>query len=499
MNSDINEYNKYAALAGDIKIEDITTNKENQITLQRLKDNDPNFTSLEISAERYFHLHLNGDYTTVFLPGSAKELAWLGYFLGQNTCVNHLHICYSPPPSCNAGIEVFRIGLGQNKLIRKIGLDNVDLSDGIIFQMLDAFFRNNHSLTKVESRGLHLGADEEGARQLSLAIGNCNKSLKCFSFKGPLIGDGQAVDIIAAISMHPQLEELRFSGNVIGINECPALSTLLQCTTQLKTLNLHGNNIDDAGLDCLVNALNNGNSLQYLNLSFNQLITLNGWKKVATLLEMPCCKLERLDIIGNIIIGDDGVLVFANALVNNSTLKTLNLEDCDITVESLTPFSKLLCDTSSVNKSYMSNHTLEVIRVEGRLPDIAAASLKLNGSRGDKVAMRKITSYHSHFNMEPFFEWEIKVLPIMIRWFANAGVHCLAFDRNKVSRMKLSALYDFIKEFPMLYIEPVTRKEIAEYTIMEEELVRGDRVEQKVKLEEIRQLNACAMRRLGMK
>ena len=41
----------------------------------------------------------------------------------------------------------------------------------------------------------------------------------------------------------------------------------------------------------------------------------------------------------------------------------------------------------------------------------------------------------------------------------------------------------------MLYIEPITRKEIAEYTAMEEEL-QGD------ELEEIRQRKARALRRL---
>ena len=64
--------------------------------------------------------------------------------------------------------------------------------------------------------------------------------------------------------------------------------------------------------------------------------------------------------------------------------------------------------------------------------------------------------------------------------------------------MKLSAVYDFVKEFPMLYIEPVTRKEIAEYTALEEELLQGDLmgVEQEARLEEIRQSKARAMRRL---
>ena len=65
----------------------------------------------------------------------------------------------------------------------------------------------------------------------------------------------------------------------------------------------------------------------------------------------------------------------------------------------------------------------------------------------------------------------------------------------------------------MLYIEPVTRKEIAKYTAMEEELQGGEhkaaRLEEvqccktramrrnQARLEEIRQVKARAMRRLG--
>ena len=63
--------------------------------------------------------------------------------------------------------------------------------------------------------------------------------------------------------------------------------------------------------------------------------------------------------------------------------------------------------------------------------------------------------------------------------------------------MRLSATYDFISEFPMLYIEPVTRKEISEYTAMEEQL-QGKTLWQE-KLGEIRGCKARAMRRLGMK
>ena len=102
--------------------------------------------------------------------------------------------------------------------------------------------------------------------------------------------------------------------------------------------------------------------------------------------------------------------------------------------------------------------------------------------------MIKILRNHSHFDMQPFFEWEFKVLPIMMDWFAKAA-SCTAECEEKIKRMKLSAVYDFIREFPMLYIEPVSRKEIAECTALEEKL-QGD------ELVEVQQRKARALRRL---
>ena len=42
--------------------------------------------------------------------------------------------------------------------------------------------------------------------------------------------------------------------------------------------------------------------------------------------------------------------------------------------------------------------------------------------------------------------------PIMIRWFKKAATCKIGFEA-KINKMKLSVVYDFIKEFPMLYIE----------------------------------------------
>ena len=65
---------------------------------------------------------------------------------------------------------------------------------------------------------------------------------------------------------------------------------------------------------------------------------------------------------------------------------------------------------------------------------------------------------------------------------------------DRISRMKLSCMYDFVREFPMLYVEPVTRKEIEECSDMEEQLL-GDEM-QHAMLEEVQQRKTRAIRRL---
>ena len=136
-------------------------------------------------------------------------MAWLGYYLGQSTNVKQLYFSFGDvPTSCSAGIEVFRRGLGHNKSIREITFYGLDESDGQVFIILDQFLKNNHRLEEFDVEGCELTA--ESIRQISLAIGGCNKSMNHFSLRRSRIRDGNVVDIITALSMHPQLAWLNF-------------------------------------------------------------------------------------------------------------------------------------------------------------------------------------------------------------------------------------------------------------------------------------------------
>ena len=459
------EYN-YDALSSTIKFEDITSSKKNQDTLRRLKENDVD--KLYICDQDQIR-----DEDIDFCPINGEELGWLGYYIGKNTTLDTLVICTTPSPSCNAGVEDFRRGLGRNNSIQSIVFCR-DLSDGQVFRMLDILFRNNN-LTEMVMEDCDLGP--EGIRQLSLALRGFDTSLKRINLATYEIGDGQSMDIIAALHTHPQLEHLDLAMMNIGRSSCTALADLLRNTTQhLQTLNLSLNNIDDEGIEALTDAIS-GSQLQVLDLSSqglisnNRTITAKGWKTLSTLLETPDSNLIEIDLSANNV-DDEGALFFANALRGNCTLQKLDLSYCGITNEGWAHFSSLLCDTSSVSNTYLSNHSLKNLGFRPHeLPTDVHSYLTMNRTNEDKgqLAMTKILQHHSHFNMQPFFEWEFKVLPLMINWLEKARAGTSNFE-EKIDRMKLSITYDFVREFPMLYIEPVTRKEIEECDAMEEQL-----------------------------
>ena len=111
--------------------------------------------------------------------------------------------------------------------------------------------------------------------------------------------------------------------------------------------------------------------------------------------------------------------------------------------------------------------------------------------------MTKVLQHHSHFNVQPFFEWEFKILPLVIAWLEKANArtffHCSL--RRKIKGMKLSCMYEFVREFPILYVEPITRKEIEEFSAMEEQL-HEDQMQLTQQLEQIQRNKSRAMRRL---
>ena len=94
-----------------------------------------------------------------------------------------------------------------------------------------------------------------------------------------------------------------------------------------------------------------------------------------------------------------------------------------------------------------------------------------------RIAMIKILQHHNDFDMTPFFEWEFKVLPLIINWFERASAIEMPRDFKKpwtnshwskkavkpnIGPRKLSCIYQFVRGMPDLYVETRLRQELEE-------------------------------------
>ena len=189
-------------------------------------------------------------------------------------------------------------------------------------------------------------------------------------------------------------------------------------------------------------------------------------------------------------IDDETASVFITALSSNCTLQGLHMGASDISEDIQQSFSNLLCDTSSVNATYLSNHTL--IKSDRKLEQDSKPLLVLNRKDDKKeVATIKVLKHHDHFDMKPFFEWEFKVLPLVVSWLEKASSYTTDFDAN-IEERKLSSIYQFTRDMPVLYVETRLRAELEEMKLEESQME-----EEENRL--IRQREGLLRRRQGLK
>jgi hypothetical protein len=162
-------------------------------------------------------------------------------------------------------------------------------------------------------------------------------------------------------------------------------------------------------------------------------------------------------------ISDDAAMALADGLSRNTSLKHLRFSVRAITSLGWSAFSRLLCDTSTINNTYLSNHTLERIGDyynRGTSLD-AAQYLTLNEKYQQHVAICKILLHHPDFSLQPLFQWDLKCLPLVAHWFDHALLinkstwvkeMIMCFPTKELLRRKLSAVYQLVRGTPLLEV-----------------------------------------------
>lgn len=277
---------------------------------------------------------------------------------------------------------------------------------------------------------------------------------------------------IVGTSAHEILKACHGNNNLIRLNIQHAglqnggdlvIANTLMCCTKLKYIKLSCD-INDEHMLPLVEALRDS-SLEDLDLGRNRIGSV-GCNALASLLRDPNNNLHTLDLSYNQI-GDDGAVAIANSLANNTKLKCIYLPNNSLGQKVMDIFSKVLCDKSSINATYSSNHTLIDLAFSFRLKPLLFTLLILNqGTNKNHVAIKKILQYHPNIDMEPLFELDegrertLKGLPLIIDWFERAK-EAVVNDRDsyyyQVEEKKLSAIYQFAQAMPELFIPTDTK------------------------------------------
>jgi len=348
--------------------------------------------------------------------------------------------------------------IGNNTYLTKLRIDNI--SDNVRLTTTNKRFydgiRHNSSITEL--------------------------SLSAITYKSDITD--VALEVLKACQEKNILTKLLINTMpfVNSVDESRFIESLRGCTNLREITFVHSRLTNDQLLP-MVEAIRGHGLLERINL-FNNNIGNVGLEALATLRNLTHIYIADNDIT------NEGMIAFANSLSQNNCLRELEIEDdytetFDLRVVEY-DFCRSLCNTSSINDIYSSNHTLESIPSYQKKGAKLVSSLKLNKSSRNKrnVAIKKILLHCPHdLDMEPFdlsledddqSERDLKALPHVISWFETAKEAIAepvvedgdsdsyssddsvsdeeeSHDYNLHGR-KLSAIYQFVTAMPMLFV-----------------------------------------------
>jgi hypothetical protein len=396
---------------------------------------------------------------------------------------------------CARNIALMLNQPNQRNAMKTLNFEETNFSDDAVGEIVTALSAHP------QLEELDLGESSIG-RNGCVALGNTleswrNPNLKKLYLTNNSFDDEGLQALIAGTRNCPNLTKLSLEGNeLITLDGFRSLSTLFQSTHShmtllclyrmnigdeeirtiaaglaslhlLETLDLSQNLFTDLGLQTLVDGISNCCNLSELYLSGNASISAVGLRSLSGLLQSDSCSLTKLHLY-EMLFGDDGAAALADGISGNKTLKMLLFcESAGLTSGGWLALSKLLCDTSSVNHTYLSNHTLETIgNWRNRdTPDDVKQLLTLNERIDNKrVAIIKILKSHPDFDVEPLLLWKLKLLPLLMSWFERVGVFVDNYKISEVEesartiqRRKLSTMYKFIRGMPLLAMDGYCR------------------------------------------
>lgn len=459
----------YDARVADVNLEEITSSMHNANILRALRDDNYRDEIGLYSSEEGIE-----DEDADFVLRDGDDLGWVGYFIGKSKYLETLAIISLPEAEERERIDELMEGVTRNKSITQL-LIGPGLGDAG-YQELGRLFRENRNLSTLAFLLFDIGR-QQAQSIASLPRQMQRNQIKKICFMHNNISEEGLEEICQFLRSQPQIELLDLQGSNIGRNGCVEFGSMLNSwhAPNLEELQLDDSAIDDRGLQALVQGMANCSNLEIVKLSGNDSITAAGLRSLSILFKRENCPLREL-WLQRMNIGDDGAATLAEGLLGNKSLQKLyfDRDSSGITQVGWSAFSKLLCDTSSINNTYLSNHTLKWIgasefggvSIGMSIPVEVGMNLCVNATSDKRdVAALKILRYHREYDVEHFFQWKLMFLPLVVTWFERArplldrltAVLIASGDYLsliiKMNKVKLTSVYKFVRGMPMLVVD----------------------------------------------
>jgi len=333
--------------------------------LEKLQSNDPKLTSINLGEEFQVEClrHLL----------ETKELCVkAGKFIGNNT---HLKSLYIPVENCqdvmnehSENFHKFLMAVANNRSLTVLDLGYLpDDSDAV--NILAPLFKNN-ALTAISfenCNSTHIKLLASSLRR----INNERGTLKHLRLEGTREGD--AVDdlstpkLIKTLIKYHCLETFTLNWTTINERSSRALSNMLRNDCILRELTLEANEFDDESFSIFANGLLENSTLKILNLKRSEYVSAEGWVNFFSILRPAKMGALHTICLDNNNINDEGVAIFAELFANSHTLKKLSLsQNNSITTVGWQTLASLLLNTKS------AIHSINIINENNSFDDDAA-------------------------------------------------------------------------------------------------------------------------------
>ncbi|KAL9189455.1 hypothetical protein ACHAXT_009130 [Thalassiosira profunda] len=260
----------------------------------------------------------------------------------------------------------------------------------------------------------------------------------------------------ASSLQHLDLTSLNLNSSILGL-----LTDGLSCGIKLKTLGLKELDIsDDNALGHMLDSLD-ATRLETVDIVLCK-ASVGTCTGLTSILQKGAPKLQSINVVNNSM-NDQCVKMLCAALAKNTTVTALHLDDNDdISKEGLEALEKIVFDTTSLANLYSCNHTLANATYAGVPPSVG---LDINwdyhvaNKRHCKIARfvtnhnadsyvtshRTLIDYEDHvdFNVQPFAEYEIEMIPYILDFFANR----LEYDSFSNGSANQYCVYELIRKW----------------------------------------------------